>query len=118
MLFGVKAVHSAIFLALQTMICYLLYKGIRGETDRKSKVVAAVIGAECVIYAGNRFRCPLTGLAEDLGAESGSVTDIFLPKWLAANVANIYAPMFALALALHGRNLMRHDHHERNVTRL
>jgi hypothetical protein len=107
LLIVVKAVHSAIFFALQTMICYLLYKGVRGESDRRSGIVAAIIGAECAIYAGNGFRCPLTGIAEDLGAESGSVTDIFLPKWLAANVANIYAPMFGVALLLHGRNLLR-----------
>ena len=102
---GIKAIHSLIFLVLQTSIFYLVYKGLRGETDRKSAVVTTVVGAECLIYAGNGFRCPLTGLAENLGAESGSVTDIFLPKWLAANVARIYTPLFALALFLHGRNL-------------
>jgi hypothetical protein len=104
-LFTIKAVHSLIFLFLQTSIFYVLYKGLRGETDRKAGIVTAVIGAECAIYAGNGFRCPLTAVAEDLGAESGSVTDIFLPKWLAANVANIYFPLFVIALCLHGRNL-------------
>jgi hypothetical protein len=107
MLFGVKAAHSLIFLVLQSMIVYLVYTGLRGRTDRKTAVVAGVIGVECAIYAGNGFRCPLTGLAEDLGAERGSVTDIFLPQWLAANVARIYGPMFALALWLHYRNLRR-----------
>jgi hypothetical protein len=106
---AIKAIHSLIFFVLQTSICYLVYKGLRGETDRKAVAVTAVVGAECVIYAGNRFRCPLTALAEDLGAESGSVTDIFLPKWLAANVARIYCPLFVLALFLHGRNLRRRD---------
>ena len=107
MLFTVKAVHSLIFLALQTMIVYLVYTGIRGKTDRTTAIVGAIVGGECVIYAANGFRCPLTRVAEDLGAESGSVTDIFLPKWLAANVANIYAPMFLLAILLHVRNLRR-----------
>jgi hypothetical protein len=113
-LFALKAVHSLIFFVLQTSIFYLLYKGVRGETDRKAVVVGAVVGAECLIYAGNGYRCPLTGLAEDLGAESGSVTDIFLPKWLAANVARIYGPMFALALYLHGRGLARRNGFSRN----
>ena len=107
LLFAVKASHSAIFLMLQTMICYLVYTGIKGQTDRKTAVVATVIGAECAIYAGNGFRCPMTKMAEDLGAEHGAVTDIFLPKWLARNIAKIYGPMFALALLLHWRNLMR-----------
>ena len=42
-----------------------------------------------------------------VGAESGQVTDIFLPKWLASNIANIYGPMLALAIFLHARNLAR-----------
>ena len=70
--------------------------------------MTAVLGAECAIYAGNGFRCSLTAVAKDLGAERGSVTDIFLPKWLAANIARIYGPLFAAALVLHGRNLWRH----------
>jgi hypothetical protein len=106
-LVSVKAVHSLIFFVLQSMICYSLYKGLCGDTDRKALAVTAVVGAECAIYAGNGFRCPLTAVAEDLGAQSGSVTDIFLPKWLAANIANIYGPLFGMALLLHGRNLRR-----------
>ena len=104
---GVKAVHSIAFAILQSAIVYLLYKGLRGESDRHAGMSAALVGAECAVYAGNGFRCPLTGLAEDLGAEHGQVTDIFLPKWLADNIANIYAPMYAVALLLHARNLRR-----------
>jgi hypothetical protein len=52
LLFGVKASHSLIFLMLQSMIVYLVYTGLRGRTDRKTAVVATVIGAECAIYAG------------------------------------------------------------------
>ncbi len=104
---AVKAVHLAAFLILQSAIVYLLYKAIRGESDRKAGMSAALVGGECLLYAGNGWRCPLTGLAEDLGAEKGQVTDIFLPQWLARNIANIYGPMYAIALLLHGRNLWR-----------
>lgn len=104
---AVKAVHSVAFLVLQSAILYLVYKAVRGESDRRAAEAALLVGAECAIYAGNGFRCPLTGLAEDLGAEHGQVTDIFLPKWLADNIANIYAPLYGLALVLHGRNLLR-----------
>ena len=107
MYIGVKAVHSVAFFILQSAIIYLVYKGLRGESDRHAAMSAVLVGGECAIYAGNGFRCPLTGLAEDLGAESGQVTDIFLPKWLADNIANIYGPLFAVGLIIHGRNLMR-----------
>ena len=104
---GVKTVHSVAFIILQTAILYLVYKGLRRESDSKAAAAAVLVGGECAIYAGNGFRCPLTGLAEDLGAESGQVTDIFLPDWLARNIANIYAPLYVVALILHGRNLRR-----------
>lgn len=103
----VKTVHSIAFLILQSAILYLLYKAVRGESDRRAGASAILVGGECLVYAGNGFRCPLTGLAEDLGAESGSVTDIFLPNWLASNIARIYGPMYAIALLLHGRNLVK-----------
>jgi hypothetical protein len=106
---GVKAVHSVAFWILQSAIFYLMYKAVRGESDRKAAAAAVLVGGECAIYAGNGFRCPLTGLAEDLGAESGSVTDIFLPDWLARNIANIYAPMYFVALGLHAHNLRRRN---------
>jgi len=39
-----------------------------------------VVATESLIFAGNGFRCPLTRIAERLGAERGSVTDIYLPS--------------------------------------
>ena len=105
-LVAVKAFHSLAFWTIQSAILYLVYKGLRRQTDMRACVAAGVATAESVIYAANRFHCPLTKLAEDLGAERGSVTDIFLPKWLASNIANIYVPAFALGLALHARNLI------------
>lgn len=107
LLFAVKAVHSVAFFVIQTAILYLVYKGIRGQSDRSAAAAASIAVGESLIYAGNGFRCPLTGLAERLGDEHGQVTDIFLPKWLADNIANIYTPLLALAIVLHARTLAR-----------
>ena len=107
MLFMIKAVHSLAFFAIQSAILFLLYTGVRGRSDRQAGIAAAIAVGESVIYAGNGFRCPLTSLAENLGAEHGQVTDIFLPKWLASNVARIYTPLLATALVLHARNIAR-----------
>ena len=106
-IFAIKAFHSLAFAVIQTCIVFLLYKGVRRQSDRAAAVAAAVAVGESAIYAGNGFRCPLTGLAERLGSDHGAVTDIFLPKWLAANVARIYTPLLVVALALHARNLRR-----------
>jgi hypothetical protein len=105
-LFVVKAVHSIAFGLIQTAILVLVVKGFRRESDRTAGTAAAIALGETLIYAANGFRCPLTGLAEQLGAEHGQVTDIFLPKWLADNIVNIYTPLLALGLSLHARNLL------------
>jgi hypothetical protein len=104
-IFAIKLVHSLAFGVIQTAIVYLLYKGLRRQTDRSAAIAASIAIGESAIYAGNRFRCPLTDLAERLGSDHGAITDIFLPKWLAANVARIYTPLLVLAIALHVRNL-------------
>jgi hypothetical protein len=101
----VKAFHSLAFWVIQLAIVYLLYKGWRRESDGRAAVAFAIAAGESAIYAGNGFRCPLTGLAEELGSEHGRVTDIFLPRWLASNVARIYVA----GMVLHGRNLHRSE---------
>jgi hypothetical protein len=103
----VKAVHSVAFFVIQTAIIYFVYKGARRESDQRAAAAFVIAATESAIYAGNGFRCPLTGLAEDLGAEHGAVTDIYLPRWLAANIANIYVPLLLLGMLLHAANLRR-----------
>jgi len=103
---GIKAVHSAAFGVIQSAILYMLYKGIQRESDVKVAAASAIALGECVVYAANGYRCPLTDLAEKLGSSHGAITDIFLPRWLAANVARIYTPLLVLAVALHVRNLL------------
>ncbi|HWO72441.1 MAG TPA: hypothetical protein VNN21_02695 [Dehalococcoidia bacterium] len=106
-MFAIKAFHSFAFFVIQSCILYLVYSGIRRRSDGRAAAAAAIALGEAAIYAGNGFRCPLTGLALRYGARSGSVTDIFLPRWLAANIARIYTPLLVLGVALHLRNLRR-----------
>ena len=66
-----------------------------------------MVAGESLVFVGNGFRCPLTGLAERYGATSGSVTDIYLPKWFARNLPAIHVPLLVLMVFLHARNLRR-----------
>ena len=86
---------------------YVLYKGLRGASDRRAAIAGAIVAGETAIFLANGARCPLTGLAESLGAESGSVTDLYLPKWLAHNLPAIHVPLVVLAVLLHVRNIRR-----------
>ena len=106
-LVAVKVIHTLAWFSIESCMAYLLYAGFAKRTDRRAAVAAAVVGGETLIFAANGFRCPLTDVAESLGAEDGSVTDIFLPPWFAHDLPAIHVPLILLTAFLHGRNLRR-----------
>ncbi len=106
-LVAVKVIHTLAWFSIESCMGYLLYAGFVKRTDRRVAAAAAVVGGESVIFAANGFRCPLTDVAESLGAEDGSVTDIFLPRWFAHSLPAIHVPLILLTAYLHGRNLRR-----------
>ncbi len=103
----VKAMHSLIYFSIEFCIGYLIYAGLKGREDRRTAIAAGVVAGESLIFVGNRCCCPLTGVTEALGAARGSVTDIYLPGFLASNLVPIHVPLLALALCLHARNFLR-----------
>lgn len=88
---------------------YLLYAGFRGRSDKRAAAAAAVVAGETLVFVGNGFHCPLTPLARRLGDPTGSVTDIYLPRWFAHNLPAIHVPLLVLAIVLHRRNLRRRN---------
>ena len=104
---AVKTIHTLAWLSVEACVIYALYAGFAGRTDKRAAAAGAVVAGEALLFAGNGFRCPLTELAGRLGAQSGSVTDIFLPKRLAHNLPAIHAPLVVLTVYLHARNLRR-----------
>jgi len=102
---AIKAVHTLAWFSIESSIVYLLYAGLRRQSDRQAAVAGAVVAAESLIFAANGFRCPLTKVAVKLGAERGGVTDIFLPRWFAHNLPAIHAPLLVLVASLHLRNI-------------
>lgn len=104
---AIKAVHTLAWLSIESCVGYLLITGLAGRTDKRVGLAAAVVTAETLVFAGNGFRCPLTGLARRYGAESGSVTDIYLPRWFAHNLPAIHTPLLVLMAYLHLKNLRR-----------
>jgi hypothetical protein len=99
-IFAIKSLHTAIFAVVSSSIVYVFIAGLTGRYRRRAGVASAVVLVEIMVFAGNRFRCPLRQVAEDLGAESGQVTDIFLPGWFADRIPFIYTPPFAIGVAL------------------
>ena len=110
---AVKAVHTLAWLSIESCVGYVLYTGLVGRSDRRVAAAALVVAGETLIFVGNGFRCPLTDLAERLGAEHGSVTDIYLPAWFARSLPAIHVPLVTAAVYLHARNLHARNQHPR-----
>lgn len=64
-------------------MAYVLYAGAARRTGRGAALAGAAVAGESLIFAANGFRCPLTQVAEKIGAADGSVTDNWLPRWFA-----------------------------------
>ena len=100
MIVAIKVIHSLIFLTNSGSVTLILWLGLSGRRSRWTKPALTAALSESVVFVANRGRCPLTGLAEDLGAESGRVSDIFLPRWLADRIPFIFGPPLAIGLML------------------
>ena len=91
-IFTVKLIHSCIFLSVAVSILHIFYAGITNRSSRWTQIALALAVGESLIFAGYGWRCPLRTLAEKLGAGSGQITDIFLPRWFADRIPWIFTP--------------------------
>jgi hypothetical protein len=95
---GVKLIHSAIFLVNVASILHIFWAGVWARSSRWTGLALVAALTECVVFVANRGHCPHTGLVESLGAESGRVSDIFLPRWFADRIPQIFGPLLAVGL--------------------
>jgi len=105
---GVKLVHSAIFLVNSAAILHVFVAGIRDRPSRWTGAALAVALTESAVFVANRGRCPLTQVTEGLGAESGRVLDIFLPRWFADRIPQFCTPPLLIGVLALVVNAWRH----------
>jgi hypothetical protein len=96
----VKVIHTLIFWVLSACVLYALFSGVADTITIWTWVAVGLVALESVVLAVSGWTCPLTILTERLGAARGSVTDIFLPKWLADRIFPICGTTFGVALLL------------------
>lgn len=99
-IFQVKLVHTVIFWILSACVLYSLYSGAHGPITNWTWVAVGLVVVETAVLVAAGWVCPLTRLAERLGAERGAVTDIFLPKWFADRIFPICGTTYVVALVL------------------
>ncbi len=76
----VKLIHTAVFALVSSCVLYGFACGVLGRPTRRTAAAVWIVLIETAVFAPNHGRCPLTRLAEHFGAETGRVTDIFLPR--------------------------------------
>ena len=96
----IKLVHTLIFWVLSGCVLDALYSGVVGSMTTWTWVAVGMVVLEGAVLVMSGWTCPLTLLAERLGAERGSVTDIFLPKWFADRIFPICGTTYMVALLL------------------
>jgi hypothetical protein len=105
---AIKAIHTFLFASIGAAIALFVFDGFRQRPGRRTAYALGIAMAETGIYVSNNQVCPLTPLAEELGAEHGAVVDIFLPRWAARNIPLISSAALLLGLALNARAMIGH----------
>ena len=100
----VKTVHTAIFLVMLSSILWLVVSGFARRRDRSVALAAGLVAIEAGVFVANDGICPLTPLAERLGATRGTVSDIFLPSAVARTIPTWSSALVVLAAVLHIRS--------------
>jgi len=102
-LMAIKAVHSAVFFSVAALILLVAWDGARGRPRRRTAAALGVALTETAVFVSNNQVCPLTPLAEELGAASGTVTDIYLPRWLSRRIPVLSGTTLVVGLMLNFR---------------
>jgi hypothetical protein len=103
----IKIVHTLIFFALSACVLYVLLSGMSGRITPWTWACIVAILVEGLVLAVSGGQCPLTRVAEQLGAANGSVSDIFLPKWLADRIFPICGSLYLIGCVLIAVRLWR-----------
>jgi len=99
-IFQIKLVHTVIFWVFSLCVVYALFSGIANRINTWTWLAVGLLLIESAVLVVSGWTCPLTLLAERQGAVRGSVTDIFLPKWLADRIFPICGTGYGVAVVL------------------
>jgi hypothetical protein len=99
---AVKSLHTLVFLSLLSAVLHITFSGVRGRITHRTRISMAAVSAEALVFGLSGRRCPLTIMVEDLGAEHGQVTDIFLPDRIARHIFGISTTLLGIGAAAFG----------------
>jgi hypothetical protein len=89
----VKAVHTAIWAFFAACVVAIPFLAMRGSFTAVA-VLTGIVMVEVAVLLANRWKCPLTGIAERFTGERRDNFDIYLPEWLARHNKTIFGSLF------------------------
>ncbi len=89
----VKALHTGVWAVFAACIVAMPIASWRGA-HAVAAVLAAVVLAEVLVLAWNRWRCPLTDVAARYTDDRRANFDIWLPEWLARHNKTIFGCLY------------------------
>lgn len=99
-LFGVRLLHTAIYVVMATASLLVLYGGISGAGGPWLTVAAGLVVIEGLVFAASGLKCPLTAVAVKYGAGQDGLFDTFLPERFTRHTFRIFGPIILSGLAL------------------
>lgn len=102
---SIKAVHTVIFASIGVAIAMFVWDGIRQRPGRRTAFALGLTLTEAAVYVSNNQVCPLTPLAEELGARRGSVVDMFMPAGAARSIPVVGSTALIVGIVLNARAL-------------
>jgi hypothetical protein len=96
----IKLIHTIIWFIFVSAIMYVCYAG---AFDKINGLVWFCIGTvlfECVVLLINKWKCPLTSIADKYTDNRSANFDIFLPEWLAKYNKILFSLIFLVGLLL------------------
>jgi hypothetical protein len=93
----IKAAHTivwALFAGCTIAIPFAFWLG----KNRVSAWLIAIVFVECAVLVVNRWRCPLTSVAERYTTDRRANFDIYLPEWLARHNKSIFGAIYLVGI--------------------
>ena len=96
----IRAVHTAIYLVMAASTLVLVYAGVTGAGGWWLWLALGLLAIESAVFAFYGFKCPLTGLAVQYGAEKGWAFDTFLPERMTRFTFRFFGTLMVLGVVL------------------
>ena len=96
----IKAVHTLIFVFMIIWVGIVFFTLLLDKISHLTWIGIGFVLLEGLVLLVNGWRCPLTVYAENLGADDGSVTDIFLPKFIANQMFKIFGTISVICFMM------------------